>query len=35
MGVKLAGHKEGRDDADVNNVSHKYIVTLTEPSRVT
>ena len=30
MGVKSAGRKEGRDDSDVNQVSHKYIATLTD-----
>jgi hypothetical protein len=28
MGVKLAGQKEGRDNADVNQVSHKYVATM-------
>jgi len=30
MGVKFAGRKEGRDDSDVNQVSHKYTATLAE-----
>jgi hypothetical protein len=34
MGVKIAGHKEGCDDTEVNQVSHKHIVTLTEPVRL-
>jgi hypothetical protein len=29
MGVKLAGHKEGRDNADINQVNHKYGATIT------
>jgi hypothetical protein len=30
VGVDSAGRKEGQHDADVNQVSHKYIVTLAE-----
>jgi hypothetical protein len=33
-GVKLAGHKESRDDAEINQVSHKYRLTLPQPSRL-